>query len=234
MTDAAGYRSFFIQSVPLLPHSAAFASSPPLSLHACCQTLHRRRTYRIVLGEHDRSVEEGTEQYFPISQEDIFIHHKWDDYCPECGYDIALIKLSGDAELNENVTLGCLPRPRGPQLYANQECYGTGWGTLYTNGPQALILQQAMLPIVDHPQCTQPDWWGDLVDESLLCAGGYGLDLCNSDSGGPLNCQDTDGRWYIQGITSFGTATCNTLKKPTIFTRVTLFMDWIEEIIAKN
>ncbi|XP_075134931.1 chymotrypsin-like elastase family member 3B [Leptodactylus fuscus] len=192
-----------------------------------------KRDYHVVLGEHDRSVEEGTEQYFPISDKDIFVHPKWNSDCPQCGYDIALIKLSREAELNDVVQPGCLP-PQGRLFSSGLECFGPGWGLLYGNGPQALVLQQALLPIVDPAQCTQPDWWGDMVDESLLCAGGYDQGSCSSDSGGPLNCQDMDGRWYIEGIVSFGSARCNTLRKPTVFTRVSLFTDWIDEIITKN
>ncbi|KAG8569566.1 hypothetical protein GDO81_014464 [Engystomops pustulosus] len=192
-----------------------------------------KNTYRIVLGEHDRSVEEGTEQYFHINDNDIFGHPKWNAECPWCGYDIALVKLPRAAELNDVVQLGCLPA-RERLVYGGQECYGPGWGRLYTDGPQSLILQQAMLPIVDHEQCNQPDWWGNTVDESLICAGGYGQDSCSSDSGGPLNCQDASGRWYIDGIVSYGTMVCNLPKRPTIFTRVSLYHDWMDEIITNN
>ncbi|XP_069811905.1 chymotrypsin-like elastase family member 3B [Dendropsophus ebraccatus] len=92
--------------------------------------INLRKTYRIVLGEHDRRVEEGHEQYFHLNPEDFFVHPKWDNSCPECGYDIALIKLPREAELNEEVQLGCLPRPRGAPLYADQECYQAGWGLI--------------------------------------------------------------------------------------------------------
>ncbi|DBA13444.1 TPA: hypothetical protein GDO54_018577, partial [Pyxicephalus adspersus] len=184
--------------------------------------------FRVVLGEHNRSVEEGGEQYFPINKEDIFLHPNWNTNCPDCGYDIALLLLSGDAALNDKVQLGCLP-PAQRTLYNGQQCFVTGWGTLYTNGPQAAILQQAALPVVDYEHCSQPDWWGIYISPSLLCAGGYGQDACNRDSGGPLNCQAEDGRWYVDGIVSYGAAQCGTLKKPTVFTRLSLFNHWIDE-----
>ena len=51
------------------------------------------------------------------------------------------------------------------------------------------------------------------------------------DSGGPLNCPTADGSWQVHGVTSFVSAFgCNTIKKPTVFTRVSAFNDWIEEV----
>nr|XP_034957972.1 proproteinase E-like [Zootoca vivipara] len=59
--------------------------------------------------------------------------------------------------------------------------------------------------------------------------------LFQGDSGGPLNCRAADGRWYVHGVTSFVSAWgCNTLKKPTVFTRVSAFNSWIEETISSH
>ncbi|KAL3064030.1 hypothetical protein OYC64_000349 [Pagothenia borchgrevinki] len=63
----------------------------------------------------------------------------------------------------------------------------------------------------------------------MVCAGGDGVvSGCNGDSGGPLNCRRTDGAWEVQGIVSFGSGlSCNFPKKPTVFTRVSSYIDWI-------
>lgn len=51
------------------------------------------------------------------------------------------------------------------------------------------------------------------------------------DSGGPLNCQNTDGSWAVHGIVSFGSsAGCNYPKKPSVFTRVSAYIDWINNV----
>lgn len=42
-------------------------------------------------------------------------------------YDIALLRLSADATLNNYVQLGALP-PSGQVLPHNNPCYITGWG----------------------------------------------------------------------------------------------------------
>src|SRR4029434_10718052 len=36
------------------------------------------------------------------------------------------------------------------------------------------LLQQALLPVVDHATCSQPDWWSVLATEDMVCAGGDG------------------------------------------------------------
>lgn len=53
------------------------------------------------------------------------------------------------------------------------------------------------------------------------------------DSGGPLNCQSENGSWEVRGIVSFGSGLgCNTLKKPAVYTRVSAYIDWINEVGA--
>ncbi|XP_070812102.1 proproteinase E-like [Pituophis catenifer annectens] len=188
--------------------------------------------YRVVLGDYDLRKKEGPEQVILINPGEIFMHPSWNPNCITCGDDIALIKLSRPAILNDKVQLACLP-PRGEVLPNYHPCYITGWGRLYTGGPTPDILQQALLPVVDHAHCSQPDWWGTSVKESMVCAGGDIKAGCNGDSGGPLNCPAADGRWYVQGIASFVSIWgCNTLQKPTVFTRVSAFVPWIEQIIS--
>ncbi|TNN26530.1 Chymotrypsin-like elastase family member 3B [Liparis tanakae] len=55
------------------------------------------------------------------------------------------------------------------------------------------------------------------------------------DSGGPLNCMGRDGRWYVQGVTSFVSSRgCNTPKKPTVFTRTSSFTKWLMDTMLQH
>nr|XP_020637753.1 proproteinase E-like [Pogona vitticeps] len=196
--------------------------------------ISKSREYRVGLGEYDRSREDGFEQFIPINADDIFVHPRWFSICAACGNDIALLKLSRSAKMNDRVQPACLP-PAGEILPNEYPCYITGWGRLYTNGPLPDILQQAELPVVDNEHCNQRDWWGGVIRQNMICAGGDIRSGCNGDSGGPLNCQAADGRWAVHGIASFVSALgCNALKKPTVFTRVSAFEDWIQETIAAH
>uniref|UniRef100_A0A8C3N747 Uncharacterized protein n=1 Tax=Geospiza parvula TaxID=87175 RepID=A0A8C3N747_GEOPR len=165
-------------------------------------------TYRVVLGKQDLS---------------------------EAGNDIALIKLAEEVQETDTIRTSCLPAA-GKILSNNYPCYVTGWGSMRTNGPLATILQQALLPVVDYETCSKWDWWGSLVLETMVCAGGDGITSgCNGDSGGPLNCQRDDGIWEVEGIVSFGSSrSCNMKKKPTVFTRVSAYIDWINEVGAPS
>ncbi|XP_070825239.1 chymotrypsin-like elastase family member 2A [Chaetodon trifascialis] len=157
----------------------------------------------------------------------IIVHEQWD-----LGYirnDIALIKLESPITFSDSISPACVPAD-GAILPNNYPCYITGWGHLYTGGPLPDMLQQALLPVVDHVTCTQPDWWGSQVKDTMVCAGGDGVPSgCNRDSGGPLNCQNSDGAWEVHGIVSF-IYDCNFPKKPTVFTRVSAYIDWINTV----
>ena len=51
------------------------------------------------------------------------------------------------------------------------------------------------------------------------------------DSGGPLQCNMKDGRWYLAGLTSFGSG-CAKPGFPDVFTRLTHYIEWINSTLA--
>ncbi|XP_074507161.1 chymotrypsin-like elastase family member 3B [Sebastes fasciatus] len=196
---------------------------------AHCITFH---TYWVVLAEHDMNKEEGPEQTIKVAK--MIMHPKWNPNCVSCGNDIALLKLEKNAVINDKVQPACLPQ-HGASLAHNQPCYVTGWGRLYSGGPRATLLQQVLLPVVDHTICSQRDWWSSSVKTTMVCAGGESKSACHGDLGGPLNCEGRDGKWYVQGVASFVNGMgCNYPRKPTVFTRVATFIPWISETMVQN
>ncbi|KAB5567392.1 hypothetical protein PHYPO_G00232220 [Pangasianodon hypophthalmus] len=189
-------------------------------------------TYRVYLGKHSLNTanEAGS---IVLGVQKIFVHPQWDSQ--RIRNDIALIKLASPVQYSSKITPACLPAD-GLVLPNGYSCYVTGWGRLWTGGPIADILQQALLPIVSHDICSRSDWWGSLVTTQMVCAGGDGqLASCNGDSGGPLNCQRSDGAWMVYGVVSFGSSLgCNYYKKPSVFTRVSAYIPWINNVITAN
>uniref|UniRef100_A0A8C9WH59 Elastase 3 like n=1 Tax=Scleropages formosus TaxID=113540 RepID=A0A8C9WH59_SCLFO len=192
-----------------------------------------RQTYRVYVGKYNLDVEEPGSH--AITPQKIIVNKKWNPSLGTLGNDIALIKLSEHVTLSKHIQLTCIPSA-GSILPNDYPCYITGWGRLSTNGPIAKKLQQGLLPVVDNTICSQPDWWGHSVRNTMVCAGGNGIVAgCNGDSGGPLNCKSTNGVWEVHGIASFVSALgCNYEKKPTVFTRVSAFNDWINQVMANN
>ncbi|KAG8558462.1 hypothetical protein GDO81_017003, partial [Engystomops pustulosus] len=128
------------------------------------------RVYRVFVGKHNLlEEEEGSEA---ITPEKIIVHENWNSFF--ILNDIALIKLSQPVVRSKTVQPACLPSD-GALLANDFPCYVTGWGRLYTNGPIADNLQQALLPVVDHATCSKSDWWGFQVRQTMVCAGGDGI-----------------------------------------------------------
>ena len=72
------------------------------------------------------------------------------------------------------------------------------------------------------------------VTESMIC-GGKGSDVsgCHGDSGGPYVCQDKGGRWFLQGVVSWGNWRCRASVLYTVFARVAKYRNWIDDNIGK-
>ncbi|KAL7887048.1 hypothetical protein AOLI_G00047690 [Acnodon oligacanthus] len=185
--------------------------------------------YRVVVGEYNLYKYEGTEQTRAVSK--IIVHPGWTEDLT-IGNDIALLRLASEVYGNGYTTLADLPYP-GQTLPNGFTCYITGWGLLATGGSTPDILQEAPISVVEHSVCASPEWWGSAAKKSMICAGGDGRTSgCQGDSGGPLSCF-TDGYWRVHGVVSYGPAVnCNMYKKPTVFTRVSFFLEWLYSQMA--
>ncbi|XP_043922163.1 chymotrypsin-like elastase family member 2A [Protopterus annectens] len=159
---------------------------------------------------------------------------RMDDENKEGRNDIALLQLKPPATYNQFIKPANLP-DKNVILPKDHPCYITGWGKTQFNSDVSDVLREAQVSAVDHATCTLSDWWGSNVLETMVCAGGDGKSAaCQGDAGGPLNCQRSE-TWEVHGIVSFGSYPfCNKLKKPTVFTRVSAYVDWINSVMSEN
>uniref|UniRef100_A0A3B5AXI4 Elastase-1-like n=1 Tax=Stegastes partitus TaxID=144197 RepID=A0A3B5AXI4_9TELE len=180
--------------------------------------------YRVVVGEYNMYNYDGSEQFLRVER--IVVHPGWNGDLGK-GNDIAILRLADPVYDNGYVAIAELPYP-GETLPHGFTCTITGWGLIDYMGNVPAILQEAPLDVVEHSVCSQYDWWGSVALETMVCAGGDGaISGCQGDSGGPLSCY-TNGAWRVHGVVSYGPAgMCNQYKKPTVFTRVSSFLDWI-------
>ncbi|PIO11856.1 hypothetical protein AB205_0136800 [Aquarana catesbeiana] len=90
--------------------------------------------------------------------------------------DIALIKLSSPATLNDRVSPVCLAAS-SDVFNGGERCVTTGWG--YTNAATLASpdkLQQVSLPLLTNTQCQR--YFGSKIQASMICAGASGASSC--------------------------------------------------------
>lgn len=195
--------------------------------HCFFDKYHKRiadSSIRVVAGDHDQTTRrDGPTQSPRVGR--VVVHRYYNAFSASSPYDIAVILLSSALVMNKHVGTICLARD-DPRI--DDECFATGWGDTEGTGDET-VLNQVKLPIVSQAICRQGNHYGSKIVDSVLCAGFEegGKDACQGDSGGPLVCLNRlNGRWYLQGITSWG-AGCGKAHKPGIYTRVDKYLNWI-------
>ncbi len=181
----------------------------------------------VTVGERDRGVTEGTEQTLEVSE--IFPHESFNDQNKE--HDIALLHLVEPALLSEAVTIVPLLTDEDADLATvGQVATVTGWGATDEGGYSTNVLMEVTVPIVDNDLCNRS--YG-IITDTMLCAGYVegGKDSCQGDSGGPLVIANEEGEWYLTGIVSFGYG-CARADYYGVYTRVSSYASWIQEIMA--
>ena len=95
-------------------------------------------------------------------------------------------------------------------------------------------MQQASLETVDEATCKKMNArLGVSVTDTMLCAGNQNSRKsgCHGDSGGPFVCQDKSGTWYLHGIVSWGSPSCNSKYAYSVFSKVAHFRHWMDRYI---
>ncbi|CAF4954544.1 unnamed protein product, partial [Rotaria sp. Silwood1] len=203
-------------------------------------TVAIRSKYIFVIGAH-YSTEKNTylNSHLRVSANLIIIHPQYDTNTKV--NDIALIELSRSVDLTDK-TIGfiCLPMAtlRYPKLFPSDQANAVaiGWGRIREGslGRASNVLLQVELPI-QSPYIRPSDCADQVYDpEKQFCAGitQGGKDTCQGDSGGPLMLTYNH-TWQIVGITSYGEG-CARARKPGVYTRVSVYRDWINYTISKN
>ncbi|XP_049884268.1 venom protease-like [Pectinophora gossypiella] len=163
--------------------------------------------------------------------------HKHPEYQPPKRYnDIALLELATDVDFEANIRPACLWTQ--PGFGAFDRGIATGWGVNDTRTKTtSKDLQKVSLSLLENDYCgtllpTNRNWAG--FRPTQLCAGELrgGKDTCQGDSGSPLQVASKDNQciFYIIGITSFG-GECARSGQPSIYTRVSSYLDWIEGVV---
>lgn len=183
--------------------------------------------YYVNVGTNRNDLTGGTIHYVKT----VFVHPKYkgggDNHF---FHDVGLLELIDLIVLNDRsrlVTLAhCGDNPKN-----GTDGIVTGYGT-NPDHPSNALLYQVHLNVITAEQCTKALAGGttEEVNKHQICAAAPGKNFCQGDSGGPFIDVFTNRQ---VGIVSYGATDCAT-DTPSIFTRVTDNLDFIDETIKKT
>ncbi|KAK7162346.1 hypothetical protein R3I94_004872 [Phoxinus phoxinus] len=184
---------------------------------------------QVTVGEHILAKDEGTEQMRRVSK---VLVHPWYNHS-SADSDIALLRLVSPVTLDRFAVPICLPPANGTfarTLATVRMSTVSGWGRLTQSGPVSVVLQRLEMPRVSLDECRARS--GLKVSRNMLCAGFLegGRDSCQGDSGGPLVTRYRN-TWFLTGIVSWGKG-CAGAGVYGIYTRVSVFVEWIVKTVA--
>uniref|UniRef100_A0A8C6R9J8 Chymase 1, mast cell n=1 Tax=Nannospalax galili TaxID=1026970 RepID=A0A8C6R9J8_NANGA len=177
------------------------------------------RSIKVLLGAHNKTVKEDTWQTLEVEKQ--FPHPNYDDDL--ILHDIMLLKLKEKANLT--LAVGTLPLPAQFNFIPpGRMCRAVGWGRTNVNESASDTLQEVKMRLLDPQACTH----FSLHHNLQLCVGNprKRQSVYKGDSGGPLLCAGV-----AQGIASY---VHRNAKPPAVFTRISHYRPWINEILREN
>ncbi|XP_050950130.1 granzyme B(G,H) [Labeo rohita] len=141
--------------------------------------------------------------------------------------DLMLLRLKRKVQKNKNVKWISIPKTE-EDVKENSVCSVAGWGSLVTNGTSSPVLMETNVRIMSNAKCKN-SWGSTFLAAQMMCVYGYG-GSCEGDSGGPLVCGD-----IAVGVTSFFyEELCNSPQYPNVYTKISAFLPWINNIIGND
>uniref|UniRef100_A0A8C0WBB0 Peptidase S1 domain-containing protein n=1 Tax=Castor canadensis TaxID=51338 RepID=A0A8C0WBB0_CASCN len=172
----------------------------------------------VTLGAHNIKEQEKTQEVIPVKRA---IPHP--DFNHEVkSNDIMLLQLERKVKLTPAVQLLRLPRVTS-QVKPGTVCSVAGWGWMTPTGKPSDKLREVQLKVMEDQVCKTS--FTNYNSTYAMCAGDpkirHSTYPCHwGDSGGPLVCHNV-----AQGIVSYGPIDGTA---PQVFTKVSHFLQWIE------
>ncbi|XP_062236309.1 coagulation factor VII isoform X2 [Platichthys flesus] len=185
--------------------------------------------FNVSVGKHDCQNPEKTEQKRNVVKVQIHPGYNQTSY----DSDLALLKLSSPVKLGRLVVPICLPARNSTfirTMATVRHSTVSGCGRMLERGAVATSLQRLVLPRVPLQECRLHTKLN--ITRNMLCAGHRvgRHDACHGDSGGPLVTQYKK-TWFLVGVVSWGEG-CAKENKYGVYTKVSNFLDWIENVTS--
>ncbi|XP_023014211.2 serine protease Hayan isoform X1 [Leptinotarsa decemlineata] len=145
-------------------------------------------------------------------------------------HDISIVELVEGIRISKRIRPACLFQKNNDP----DELVITGWGVT-TNG-RSNHLQKANVMAVPVKTCNdtyvQRTIGLKTITSKQICAWGNAKqDACWGDSGGAMQVTDSSGTYSVVGVISYGQSCAG--QTPSVFVRVSQYLDWIEGIVWK-
>ena len=170
----------------------------------------------------------------PVEVSQVIIHPQWNGGIEE--NNIALVQLKSP------VGLPVLSIARQPAFTALRREEGTGslvvagWGMMVESDqtPDMSLMRHLSVRMITNENCNQPESYDGKVTNLQFCAASVieHVDVCQGFSGAPLIAFDAIGRQFAVGLVSWGEG-CARKLKPTVYTDIGSYIDWIEQQTGK-
>lgn len=188
----------------------------------CIQSYPTYGIRTVVAGLHDLRSFNGVEQIRHVTLSNTWIHEDFDGF--EGAHDIGLILFQTPFAFDGFVNSIALP---APDIVPSGVATMHGWGsTSYGFFPVFPdVLQTADLVLVPFASCQNFDFTG-IITESHVCAGSTAASACMLDDGGALVQNNA-----AIGLLSWGNIPCGLNDRPAVFTRLSAYISWINDIM---
>ncbi|XP_078509281.1 uncharacterized protein LOC144769149 [Lissotriton helveticus] len=165
----------------------------------------------------------------------IYIHENYEDSQP--GFDIALLQVSPDFDLNVNIQPICLPYS-SHQFQATARCWLTWWRA--REGFIFRTLQEVEMELIGSAACSCLYEVSDMANLTALFQNGMTCAQkknttnrsCQGEPGAPLVCNE-NGTWFLAGLSSTFIEDCDIPNAPPLFTAASAYASWIQEKISQ-
>uniref|UniRef100_A0A672L5V0 Coagulation factor VII-like n=1 Tax=Sinocyclocheilus grahami TaxID=75366 RepID=A0A672L5V0_SINGR len=185
---------------------------------------------KIVAGEHDIEVDEGTEQVIQVEQ--MIMHPAYVSETSD--NDIALLRLRRPIVYSTYAIPVCLPlrATAEHELWAISKHTVSGWGQRSQDGPTSRLLRRLQVPLIRTQECIESS--NVTLTSNMFCAGYIEgkLGSCKGDSGGPLVTRYRD-TTFLLSIMSWSKG-CAQPGSYSIYTHVSNYLQWIHEQTANS
>ncbi|XP_050669941.1 brachyurin-like [Leptidea sinapis] len=161
-----------------------------------------------------------------ITSKDVVVHSAWN--VQDLTNDIAIVKIT-TVTFNSNINAIEIPAATDVNTdFAGTTATATGYGKTsdsQTSFPTSTSLYKVDLKVITNTVCQKS--FNIAISNGHVCTDGANkVGTCDGDSGGPL-AVSWNNKTILIGIVSFGLEESCQSGTPSVFTRVTAFLTWI-------